>query len=203
MNDGNHDAEPAELNSDHEQDFDEDDEVETSDVLTSSDDDEGVVEEAVVIVAEEPRPEPAAKKAAKKSPAKTAAKKAPAKTTAAKEAPAKAAAKKAPAKKAAVKKAAAKKVVARKAAKPRNRAGSPPRQVCAIAAGVREFGRAVDDPEGVFGIAQWSPGSKGKGPARRGRFRRRLCRGPCRARRRTTRRFRPPREQLSLLTARG
>jgi hypothetical protein len=33
---------------------------------------------------------------------------------------------------------------------------------------VREFGRAVDDPEGVFGIAQWSPGSKGKvavGPA--------------------------------------
>ena len=45
---------------------------------------------------------------------------------------------------------------------------TPPRQVCAIAAGVREFGRAVDDPEGVFGIAQWSPGSKGKvavGPA--------------------------------------
>jgi hypothetical protein len=26
-------------------------------------------------------------------------------------------------------------------------------------AGVREFGRVVDDPEGVFGIAQWFPGS--------------------------------------------
>ena len=36
---------------------------------------------------------------------------------------------------------------------------TPPRQVCAIAAGVREFGYAVDDPEGVFGIAQWFPGS--------------------------------------------
>jgi len=36
---------------------------------------------------------------------------------------------------------------------------SPPRRVCAIAAGVREFGNAVDDPEGVFGIAQWFPGS--------------------------------------------
>jgi hypothetical protein len=36
---------------------------------------------------------------------------------------------------------------------------TPPRQVCAIAAGVREFGHAVDDPEGVFGIAQWFPGS--------------------------------------------
>ncbi len=36
---------------------------------------------------------------------------------------------------------------------------SPPRQVCAIAAGVREFGRVIDDPEGVFGIAQWFPGS--------------------------------------------
>jgi len=35
----------------------------------------------------------------------------------------------------------------------------PPRQVCAIAAGVREFARAVDDPDGVFGIAQWFPGS--------------------------------------------
>jgi branched-chain amino acid transport system substrate-binding protein len=36
---------------------------------------------------------------------------------------------------------------------------NPPHQVCAIAAGVREFTRAVDDPEGVFGIAQWFPGS--------------------------------------------
>jgi hypothetical protein len=35
----------------------------------------------------------------------------------------------------------------------------PPRRICAIAAGVREFGRIVDDPEGMFGIAQWFPGS--------------------------------------------
>jgi hypothetical protein len=28
-----------------------------------------------------------------------------------------------------------------------------------VAAGVREFAQAVDDPEGVFGIAQWFPGS--------------------------------------------
>jgi Periplasmic binding protein len=33
-----------------------------------------------------------------------------------------------------------------------------PRYACAVAAGVREFGRAVADPEGVFGIAQWFPG---------------------------------------------
>jgi hypothetical protein len=31
--------------------------------------------------------------------------------------------------------------------------------VCAVAAGVREFGHVVDDPDGVFGIAQWFPGS--------------------------------------------
>jgi ABC-type branched-subunit amino acid transport system substrate-binding protein len=34
----------------------------------------------------------------------------------------------------------------------------PPRRVCAVAAGVREFGHAFDDSEGVFGIAQWFPG---------------------------------------------
>ena len=34
-----------------------------------------------------------------------------------------------------------------------------PRRICAIAAGVREFSDAVDDPEGAFGIAQWFPGS--------------------------------------------
>ncbi len=39
------------------------------------------------------------------------------------------------------------------------RSPRPPRQVCAVAAGVREFAQAVDDPEGVFGIAQWFPGS--------------------------------------------
>jgi ABC-type branched-subunit amino acid transport system substrate-binding protein len=36
----------------------------------------------------------------------------------------------------------------------------PPRLVCAIAAGVREFSRTADDPEGVFGIAQWFPGTR-------------------------------------------
>ena len=35
----------------------------------------------------------------------------------------------------------------------------PPRLVCAVAAGVREFGRAVSNPEGIFGVAQWFPGS--------------------------------------------
>jgi ABC-type branched-subunit amino acid transport system substrate-binding protein len=40
------------------------------------------------------------------------------------------------------------------------RSPAPPRRVCAIAAGVREFGRVVGDPEGVFGIAQWFPGDR-------------------------------------------
>ena len=48
MNDGNPDLEPAELSADHDE-MEEDDEVETSNVLTSSDDDEGVVEEGVII----------------------------------------------------------------------------------------------------------------------------------------------------------
>lgn len=37
---------------------------------------------------------------------------------------------------------------------------TPPRRACAIAAGVREFSHAVEDPEGVFGVAQWFPGRK-------------------------------------------
>jgi hypothetical protein len=47
---------------------------------------------------------------------------------------------------------------------------TPPRRICAVAAGVREFSHAVDDPEGVFGIAQWFPGSTSDvatGPAER------------------------------------
>jgi hypothetical protein len=36
---------------------------------------------------------------------------------------------------------------------------NPPRRICAVAAGVREFRKAVPDPEGVYGIAQWFPGS--------------------------------------------
>ena len=34
----------------------------------------------------------------------------------------------------------------------------PPRRLCTISAGVRDFARAVGDPDGVFGIAQWFPG---------------------------------------------
>jgi ABC-type branched-subunit amino acid transport system substrate-binding protein len=36
----------------------------------------------------------------------------------------------------------------------------PPRRLCTVSAGVREFARAAGDPEGVFGIAQWFPGSQ-------------------------------------------
>jgi hypothetical protein len=36
---------------------------------------------------------------------------------------------------------------------------NPPRRICAIAAGVREFRNAVRDPEGAYGIAQWFPGN--------------------------------------------
>jgi hypothetical protein len=36
---------------------------------------------------------------------------------------------------------------------------NPPRSICAVAAGVREFGDLVDDPADTFGIAQWFPGS--------------------------------------------
>jgi Periplasmic binding protein len=34
----------------------------------------------------------------------------------------------------------------------------PPRTMCAVAAGVQEFGRTVERPDGTFGIAQWFPG---------------------------------------------
>jgi hypothetical protein len=40
------------------------------------------------------------------------------------------------------------------------RSAGPPQRVCAIAAGVREFARVVEDLDGVFGIAQWFLGSK-------------------------------------------
>ncbi len=35
----------------------------------------------------------------------------------------------------------------------------PPRLVCAVAAGIRDFRHAVADPDGVFGVAQWFPGA--------------------------------------------
>jgi ABC-type branched-subunit amino acid transport system substrate-binding protein len=34
----------------------------------------------------------------------------------------------------------------------------PPRAVCSVAAGVRDFASMVEDPDGIFGIAQWFPG---------------------------------------------
>src|ERR1700690_190814 len=37
----------------------------------------------------------------------------------------------------------------------------PPRRICAVAAGVREFARAIDDPAGIYGIAQWFPSMSG------------------------------------------
>lgn len=40
----------------------------------------------------------------------------------------------------------------------------PPRALCAVAAGVQEFARAVADHEGIYGIAQWSPGRSGRAP---------------------------------------
>jgi hypothetical protein len=42
-----------------------------------------------------------------------------------------------------------------------NNAGSaprPPGAICSVAAGVRDFAAEVDDPGGVYGIAQWFPG---------------------------------------------
>ncbi|MEV1239270.1 ABC transporter substrate-binding protein [Nonomuraea sp. NPDC049750] len=38
---------------------------------------------------------------------------------------------------------------------------TPPRTVCAVAAGVREFGQAVEEPLGIYGVGQWFPGSGG------------------------------------------
>jgi hypothetical protein len=34
----------------------------------------------------------------------------------------------------------------------------PPRFICSVAAGVREFGRSVEHPDGLHGLAQWLPG---------------------------------------------
>ena len=69
--DGNPEVEPAELDPDHEESFDEDDEIGTSTVLTSSDDDEVIAEEIAVVIVETPIAKPAIKKAAKKKKART------------------------------------------------------------------------------------------------------------------------------------
>jgi hypothetical protein len=38
---------------------------------------------------------------------------------------------------------------------------APPGRVCSVAAGVRDFAGAVAAPDGVYGVAQWFPGSPG------------------------------------------
>jgi ABC-type branched-subunit amino acid transport system substrate-binding protein len=38
----------------------------------------------------------------------------------------------------------------------------PPRAVCSVAAGVRDFASMVDDREGIYGIAQWFPGREAR-----------------------------------------
>jgi hypothetical protein len=54
------------------------------------------------------------------------------------------------------------------------RLAHPPLRICAVAAGVREFSQAIGDLEGIFGIAQWFPGSGSRaatGPAENDFFR--------------------------------
>ncbi|MEU0568301.1 ABC transporter substrate-binding protein [Nonomuraea sp. NPDC005983] len=41
-------------------------------------------------------------------------------------------------------------------------APNPPGARCAVAAGVREFGQAVDHPAGIYGVGQWFPGGGGE-----------------------------------------
>jgi hypothetical protein len=36
---------------------------------------------------------------------------------------------------------------------------TPPSTICTVAAGVREFADHLEDPEGIYGIAQWFPGN--------------------------------------------
>lgn len=36
---------------------------------------------------------------------------------------------------------------------------TPPELICAVAAGVQEFGREMAEPEGIFGVGQWAPGA--------------------------------------------
>jgi ABC-type branched-subunit amino acid transport system substrate-binding protein len=38
---------------------------------------------------------------------------------------------------------------------------SPPEVICAVAAGVREFGEAIADADGIFGVGQWFPSTTG------------------------------------------
>jgi hypothetical protein len=40
----------------------------------------------------------------------------------------------------------------------------PPATICAVAAGVREFAREVEHPEGIYGVGQWFPGAVANSP---------------------------------------
>ena len=59
MSDGEEHPESAEVDDHDEALDDEDEEVETSSVLTSSDDDEGVPDETSVVITATPKPKPA------------------------------------------------------------------------------------------------------------------------------------------------
>lgn len=37
---------------------------------------------------------------------------------------------------------------------------NPPNRICAVAAGVRQFADVIDNPDGIYGISQWFPGSE-------------------------------------------
>ncbi len=41
---------------------------------------------------------------------------------------------------------------------------NPPATICAVAAGVREFAREVEHPEGIYGVGQWFPGAVTNSP---------------------------------------
>ncbi|HET7247661.1 MAG TPA: ABC transporter substrate-binding protein [Streptosporangiaceae bacterium] len=40
----------------------------------------------------------------------------------------------------------------------------PPATICAVAAGVREFAREVEHPDGIYGVGQWFPGAVANNP---------------------------------------
>jgi substrate-binding family protein len=40
----------------------------------------------------------------------------------------------------------------------------PPATICAVAAGVQEFAKEVEHPEGIYGVAQWFPGAEANSP---------------------------------------
>ena len=41
---------------------------------------------------------------------------------------------------------------------------NPPSTICAVAAGVQEFAREIEHPEGIYGVGQWFPGAAANSP---------------------------------------